>query len=103
MNATADTPKIKRFWDLANPSIFMRYSAWLMPLMAVLAIGFLTVGLWTAFAAPEDYQQGQTVRIMFIHVPFAWLSMMIYSIMTLSALGTLVWKHPLADVSAAMH
>ena len=63
--------------------------------------GVSDLWLWAAFTTPEDYQQGQTVRIMFIHVPFAWLSMMIYSIMTVSALGTLVWKHPLADVSAS--
>ncbi len=51
------------------------------------------------FGSPDDYQQGLTVRIMYIHVPFAWLSMMCYSIMAVSALGTLVWRHPLADVS----
>jgi heme exporter protein C len=52
-----------------------------------------------SFAAPEDYQQGTTVRIMYIHVPFAWLSMMCYALMAASAIGTLVWRHPLADVS----
>lgn len=100
MNTITDTPRIKTVWDIANPTIFMRYSNWLMPLMAILATGFLLVGLYMAFMAPEDYQQGRTVQIMFIHVPFAWLAMMIYSIMTISALGTLVWRHPLADVSA---
>ena len=58
------------------------------------------IGLWMSFNAPEDYQQGMTVRIMFIHVPAAWLSMMCYTVMAISALGTLVWRHPLADVSA---
>lgn len=52
-----------------------------------------------SFTAPEDYQQGATVLIMFIHVPAAWLAMMCYTVMSLSALGTLVWRHPLADVS----
>jgi heme exporter protein C len=47
---------------------------------------------------PEDYQQGITVRIMYIHVPFAWIAMMCYG-MAVAALGTLVWRHPLADVS----
>jgi heme exporter protein C len=51
------------------------------------------------FSAPLDYQQGSTVRIMYIHVPFAWIAMMCYSLMAVSALGTLVWRHPLADVS----
>lgn len=52
-----------------------------------------------SFNAPEDYQQGYTVLIMFIHVPAAWLAMMSYSVMSISAIGTIVWRHPLADVS----
>lgn len=71
-----------------------------MPWLAVLSVLFLATGLYMVFfLSPEDYQQGMTVRIMYIHVPFAWLSMMCYSIMAVSALGTLVWRHPLADVS----
>jgi len=72
-------------------------------LIPVLLIGALTsaVGLYAAFAfAPADYQQGETVRIMYIHVPAAWLSMACYGLMALSSIGTLVWRHPLADVSA---
>lgn len=58
------------------------------------------MGLYLAFfVAPADYQQGDTVRIMFIHVPAAWLSMLIYLTMVLAALGSLVWRHPLADVA----
>ncbi len=49
--------------------------------------------------APEDYQQGMTVRILFVHVPFAWLSMMVWTVMSASALGLLVWRHPIAEVS----
>ena len=64
-----------------------------------LALIALAVGLTLGFRAPPDYQQGATVQIMFIHVPFAWLSMMIWTVMSVSALGTLVWRHPLADVS----
>ena len=52
------------------------------------------------FGSPPDYQQGDVVRIMYIHVPSAWLSMFGYGIMALAALGTLVWRHPLADVTA---
>ena len=59
----------------------------------------LAVGLYLGFTAPEDFQQGITVRIMYIHVPFAWLAMLCYSLMALAALGTLVWRHPLADVA----
>ena len=78
--------------------------SWSRPLtlgLAILSAVFLTVGLYMAFfVAPPDYQQGETVRIMFIHVPSAWLAMMAYSVMALSSIGTLVWRHPLADVSA---
>ena len=50
--------------------------------------------------APDDYQQGATVKIMFLHVPSAWLGMLCWALMTVAALGTLVWRHPLADVAA---
>ena len=50
--------------------------------------------------APDDYQQGATVKIMFIHVPNAWLAMFVWGVMSIAALGTLVWRHPLADVAA---
>ena len=68
--------------------------------MTGIAIVLATIGLYLVFAvAPEDYQQGQTVKIMYVHVPAAWIAMGGYTLMALSALGTLVWKHPLADVS----
>ena len=61
----------------------------------------LLVGLQQAlFVAPDDYQQGATVKIMFIHVPNAWLAMFVWGVMSIAALGTLVWRHPLADVAA---
>ena len=86
--------------DLANPTRFMRFSAVLLPWLAAIATLSIIVGLYLAwFKAPADYQQGETIRIMFIHVPAAWLAMMFYSMMALSALGTLVWRHPLADVA----
>ncbi|MGL4404292.1 MAG: heme ABC transporter permease CcmC, partial [Notoacmeibacter sp.] len=88
------------FVAFANPARFMRLSEIVLPWLAALTIAVIAYGLWLSFNAPADYQQGQTVRIMFIHVPFAWLAMMTYSIMTVSALGTLVWRHPLADVAA---
>lgn len=87
--------------DLANPTRFLNLSARLLPWLWGVTFVVLAVGFYLAFfSAPEDYQQGQTIRIMFIHVPFAWLAMAAYSLMALSSIGTLVWKHPLADVSA---
>lgn len=86
-------------WDYANPTRFLGIADRILPALIILTAIFLLVGLWMAFTAPEDYQQGATVLIMFIHVPSAWLAMMIYTVMSISALGTLVWRHPLADVS----
>ena len=86
-------------WDFANPTRFLAIAnpaiVWLA---AATALAF-AAGLWMSFNAPEDYQQGATVLIMFIHVPAAWLAMMCYTVMSLSAVGSLVWRHPLADVS----
>ncbi len=85
----------------ANPTRFLGLVAVVLPWLAGAAAALLGIGLYLTFAvAPADYQQGETVRIMFIHVPAAWLAMGCYTVMAVSALGTLVWKHPLADVSA---
>jgi heme exporter protein C len=87
--------------DLANPTRFLAFSARLLPWIGAATAVLLAVGLYFAFfASPADYQQGETVRIMYIHVPSAWLSMFGYGIMAVAALGTLVWRHPLADVTA---
>ncbi|MEZ5789993.1 MAG: heme ABC transporter permease [Nitratireductor sp.] len=93
------TAKRASLWDLANPTRFLAIANPVIPWLAAITIVALLVALWMCFSAPEDYQQGATVLIMFIHVPAAWLAMMCYSIMSASALGTLVWRHPLADVS----
>lgn len=88
-------------WRFANPTVFLGLAGRVIPVLGGLSVVVLAVGLYLTFAvAPADYQQGETVKIMYIHVPAAWLSMACYSIMALSAIGTLVWKHPLADVSA---
>ena len=87
-------------WNLANPTRFMALSGHLMPWLAGAAALLLAAGLYMGwFLAPADYQQGETVRIMFLHVPAAWLGLFFYLVMAMSALGTLVWRHPLADVS----
>lgn len=86
-------------WAFANPTRFNVFANKAIPVFAAVTLILLTIGLWMSFNAPEDYQQGYTVLIMFIHVPAAWLSMMTYSIMSISAIGTIVWRHPLADVS----
>ncbi|CCM77653.1 heme ABC transporter permease [Rhizobium mesoamericanum] len=91
---------ITKFSDLANPTRFLALAARILPWMAGFTALCFIMGLYLSFTTEGDYQQGETVRIMYIHVPTAWLAMMGYTIMSLSAIGTLVWRHPLADVSA---
>ncbi|MEC5289717.1 heme ABC transporter permease [Aurantimonas sp. C2-6-R+9] len=91
--------KPSRLTILANPTRFLVLSGKIQPWLYALALLALAVGLFLGFTAPPDYQQGATVQIMFIHVPFAWIAMMAWTVMSVSALGTLVWRHPLADVA----
>ena len=86
--------------EFANPTRFMALSRSVLPWLWAAAAGVLAIGLVLAFRAPPDYQQGLTVLIMYIHVPAAWLAMMCYAVIATSSVGTLVWRHPLADVSA---
>src|SRR5579885_3335191 len=85
--------------DLANPTRFLRFVERVLPWLALLTLLVFAIGLYRAVNAPDDYQQGATVKIMFLHVPAAWLGMMGWSLMSIAALGTLVWRHPLADVA----
>lgn len=85
----------------ANPARFMSLSAWAMPVLGVLALALFAIGLpWGLIYSPADYQQGETVRIMYVHVPAAWWSMGIYAFMGVASLVGLVWRHALADVAA---
>ena len=86
--------------DLANPTRFRNLAERLLPWLAAATVVAFAIGLQQAYYAPDDYQQGATVKIMFLHVPSAWLSMMAWGLMSVAALGTLVWRHPLADVAA---
>src|SRR5262245_1905814 len=86
--------------DFANPTKFLSLTARLLPWLAGATVVLMLIGLYQSASAPDDYQQGATVKIMFIHVPNAWLSMFVWGVMSAYALGTLVWRHPLADVAA---
>jgi heme exporter protein C len=84
----------------ASPANFKRLSDRLLPWAAGGAVLFLGFGLWNAlFVSPADYQQGETVRIMYVHVPAAWMAMFVYTNIALAGAATLVWRHPLADVA----
>ena len=84
---------------LANPSRFRLFSQKVYPYTLFIMSIFISTGLWFGlFNSPPDYQQGETVRIMYVHVPAAWMAMMIYFFMTIMSIFALVWRHPLADI-----
>jgi len=85
---------------LANPERFMAFSRWAAPMFGVIAVVMAAAGLWLGFTAPEDYQQGDTIRIMFIHVPAAWLGLFAYACLGVASFLALVFRHTLADAAA---
>lgn len=86
---------------LANPARFRRFSQRVLPGLGFATVLMLAVGFYLAFfVSPEDYQQGKTVRIMFVHVPSAWLSMGGYAMLAALGASLLVWRHPLAALMA---
>ncbi len=98
MDVTSQKPAL--WMRLANPATFNVLANRLLAPLAVLTLVAFAYGLYGAFAtSPADYQQGETVRIMYIHVPSAWLALFVYAGMAASALGTLVFRHPVADVA----
>jgi heme exporter protein C len=85
----------------ANPTRFLRLADRLTPRAAVATAVLMALGLYLALIrAPQDYQQGETVRIMFVHVPAAWMALMVYSFMALAHGTAIVFRHPLADLAA---
>lgn len=85
----------------ANPARFLRLSAVVLPWAAGLTVLLLASGLYFGLiASPADYQQGESVRIMYIHVPSAWMGMFCYTSMAIASAVALIWKHPLADLAA---
>jgi len=85
----------------ANPERFMRFSAWAMPLAAGLAGLMFAIGLpWALIYSPADYLQGESARIMYVHVPAAWWALGVYAMMGGASFVSLVWRHSLADAAA---
>ena len=90
-----------RITVLANPKRFLDYSSALLPWTGGLAFLLLAVGFyWALFSTPPDYQQGQTVKMLFVHVPAAWMGIFVYALIAGASLGSLVFRHPLSDVAA---
>src|SRR5258708_2699890 len=85
---------------LANPQRFMAFSGWAAPLLGAFAAALIAIALVLSFTAPGDYQQGDTVRIMFVHVPAAWMSLFAYLCLAGASFFGLVFRHALADAAA---
>ncbi|MEX0921850.1 MAG: heme ABC transporter permease [Rhodovibrionaceae bacterium] len=85
----------------ANPGRFLRMTDRLLPACGVLTALCLGIGFYLAlFVSPPDYQQGETVRIMYVHVPAAWMALFVYATIALAAASLLIWRHPLAAIVA---
>ena len=93
----------RRAWHhFANPGRFLRLASKVQPWLTTFGVVLTAIGLvWGLFFAPADWQQGDAVRIMYIHVPAAWLASAGYLMLALCSAASLVWRHPLADLAAA--
>lgn len=104
MDASLITPPARAPWlhRFANPGRFLRLSGRVLPPLSVAATLLLLAGLgWGLLLSPADWQQGDAVRIMYVHVPAAWLASYGYVALALCSVASLVWRHPLADLAAA--
>ncbi len=97
MNELSHTYKMRSL--PASFARFMKISKIIIPWLASITLCLLILGLILVMHSPDDYQQGMTVKIMYLHVPFAWLSTFCYVTMSVAALGNLIWKYHLADVA----
>jgi heme exporter protein C len=85
----------------ANPHRFLIWAERVQPWLGWGAAGLLASGAWLALVgSPADYQQGETVRIMYVHVPAAWMAMACYAAMAAGSAALLIWRHPLAGIAA---
>ena len=89
------------FHRLASPNVFLRIARYAVPISLAVFVAFGLVGaIWGLFIAPPDYQQGDSVRIMYIHVPAAWTALSAYALMAVASLANLIWRHPVAALVA---
>ncbi|MEC9139507.1 MAG: heme ABC transporter permease [Pseudomonadota bacterium] len=84
----------------ANPHRFMNLAARLHAPLWLTAVGALAFGLFMVSGVPDDYQQGPTVRIMFVHVPAAWMALFAYSFIFFASIVAVVLRHPLGYMAA---
>ncbi len=87
--------------QFANPARFLKLAQSILTPIWVLTAAAFATGLYLALVtAPPDYQQGETVRIMFVHVPAAWMALMVYTAVAVASTIAIIFRHPLADVAA---
>ncbi|MEM7619391.1 MAG: heme ABC transporter permease CcmC [Pseudomonadota bacterium] len=78
----------------------MKVSGEILPWLIAITCLTLAIGVYLSFQVPPDNQHGYTILMMFVHVPMSWLAMMAYTLIFISSIGYLVWRHPMADVAA---
>ena len=89
------------FWKFANPNLFLKWSSRIVPILSITTAVFLIIGLfWGGFLTPEDYRQGITVKILFVHVPSAFLAINIYFMMFVASLIWLIKRHHVSALAA---
>ena len=89
------------FHAFANPARFGRLARAVYPWSLAATLICLGVGIpWALFFAPADYQQGESVRIMYVHVPSAWMALFVYMVVAALSAASLIWRHALADILA---
>ena len=87
--------------QFANPARFVQFANGVLPFLWAVTAALFAVGLYLSLiAAPPDYQQGETVRIMFVHVPAAWMALLAYLDMAVASAVAIIFRHPLADIAA---
>ena len=85
----------------ANPTVFLKLANAILPYLWVITAALFALGLYGAFVtSPADYQQGESVRIMYIHVPASWIAMFAYALMAFVSAIAIIFRHPLADAAA---
>lgn len=95
------TAMVQQLHALANPTRFLRIARPLTPWLAWGGALAIAIGCWAGLTqTPPDYLQGETVRILYIHVPAAWLGMAGWSGIAIASMAALIWRHPLATVAA---
>jgi heme exporter protein C len=102
LSPDAAAPTARASWHrFANPGRFLRATERVMPWLWGAALLVLGAGaVWGLLLSPSDWQQGETVRILYVHVPMAWLAMGGYLGLGIASIMALVWRHPLADLTA---